>query len=80
MTFDDNAKGKVISKLKVCKLPNFLINDVLLVEGLKHNLLSINQFYDKGNQVIFNATQCLIINQIDKQVKLVGKRINNIYD
>ena len=29
--------------------------------------------------IIFNATQCLVINQINKQVKLVGKRINNIY-
>ena len=62
ITFGDNAKGKVISKGKIGRLPNYFIDDVLLVEGLKHNLLSISQFYDKGNQVIFNTAQCLITN------------------
>ena len=66
VTFEHNAKGNVVSKEKVGKLTNCFINDVLLVKGLKHNLLSINQFYDKGNQIIFNSTQCLIINQLDK--------------
>ena len=57
----------------------YFIDDELLVECLKHNLLSISQFYDKGNQVIINITQWLVINQVDKQIKLVSKRINNIY-
>ena len=59
-------------------MPNYFIDDVLLVEGLKYNLLSISQFCDKGNQVIFNTSQCLVINQMDNQIKLVNKRINNI--
>ena len=42
MTLDDDIKGKVSGKCKVRQLPNYLIDDVLLVEGLKHNLLSIN--------------------------------------
>ena len=41
VTFGDNAKGKVISKGKVGRLPNYFIDDVLLVKSLKHNLLSI---------------------------------------
>ena len=48
VTFNDNAKGKV------GRMPHYFIDDALSVEGLRHNLLSINQFCDKGNQVIFN--------------------------
>ena len=49
VTFGDNANGKVVGKGKVGRMPYWFINNVLLVEGLKHNLLSISQFYDKGN-------------------------------
>ena len=49
VTFGDNEKGKVVGKYKVGRLPNCFIDDAVLVEGLKHNLLSISQFCDKGN-------------------------------
>ena len=42
ITFRENAKGKVVSKDKVSRLPNCFIDDVLLVERLKHNLLHIS--------------------------------------
>ena len=47
-------------------MPQCFIDDVLLVDVLKHNLLSLSQFCDKGNQVIFNTTQSLVINQMGK--------------
>ena len=56
VTFYDITKGNVIGKDKVGKMPNCFIDDMLVVEGLKHNLLSISQFYDKENQVIFKTT------------------------
>ena len=62
VTFGDNSKGKVVGKGKVGRMSYCFIDDVLLVKGLKHNLLSISQFCDKFNQIIFNATQCLVIN------------------
>ncbi|XP_021732310.1 uncharacterized protein LOC110699127 [Chenopodium quinoa] len=37
------------------------IDNVFLVEGLKHNLLSISQFCDKGNSVSFTSNKCRII-------------------
>ena len=43
-----NKTKKVVGKGKVGRLPNCIIDDVLLVEGLKHNLLTISQIYDKG--------------------------------
>ena len=42
VTFSDNAKGKVVSKGKVDRMSICFIDDVLLVKGLKHNLLSIS--------------------------------------
>ena len=42
VNFGDNAKGKVIGKGKVGKMPHCFIDDILLVKGLKHNLLSIS--------------------------------------
>ena len=79
VTFSDNVKSKVINIEIVGKLLNSHIDDALYIEGLKHNLLSISQFCDKGNQVIFSANKCLVVNDNDKQIKLVGKRINNVY-
>ena len=53
--------------------------NIVFIKGLKHNLLTISQFYDKGNPIIFNRNLCLIISDNDKQIKLIGKRIDNIY-
>ena len=49
VTFRDNTKRKVIYKVKIGRLSNYFIDDVLLVKSLKYNLLSISQFYGKGN-------------------------------
>ena len=47
VTFGDNVKGKIVGESKIGKSPNPTIDDVLLVDGLKYNLLSISQFFDK---------------------------------
>jgi len=33
-----------------------------LVDGLQHNLLSVSQLRDRGNNVKFSSDQCLITN------------------
>ena len=38
VTFGKNAKGKIVGECKIGKSPNPIIDDVLLVNGLKHNL------------------------------------------
>ena len=45
-------------------LGNVIIENVALVEGLKHNLLSISQLGDKGYHAGFDNKECLITNQI----------------
>ena len=43
ITFGDNQKGKTIGAGKISINSYLDIENVLLVEGLKHNLLSISQ-------------------------------------
>ena len=39
---------------------NVIIDFVALVDGLKHNLLSISQQFNKGNEVWFTKKACVI--------------------
>ena len=48
--FGDNRKGKIIGICNVGKEPSPIIENVLLVDRLKHNLLSISQLRDKKNR------------------------------
>ena len=77
VTFGDN-KGKIIGKGTIGNKSNFLIKDVLLVDGLKHNLLSISQLCDKGyiNRFEFNAC---IIEQPNKNKYISALKQNNVY-
>ena len=49
VTFGDNKKGEIIGIGNVGKSLTHSIENVMLVNGLKHNLLSISQLCDKGN-------------------------------
>ena len=61
VTFVDNAKCKIVVEGKVGKSPNPTIDDVLLVNSLKHNLLSISQFCDKNCEVVLNLLDVLFM-------------------
>ena len=59
ITFGDDSKGYTVGYGLISK-DNVIIEEVALVEGLKHNLLSISQFCDKGNSVTFNSEACVV--------------------
>ena len=59
VTFGDNGKGKIVGEGKVGKSPNPTIDDVLLVNGLKHNLLSIVNFVTKIAKLCLNLLDVL---------------------
>jgi len=60
VTYDDNNKGNIIGSGDIGVKGSLTIQNVLLVEGLKHNLLSISQLCDKGLEVTFQPEICLI--------------------
>ena len=47
VTFGDNTKGKIIDAGKIDNAHSTIIKNMLIVDGLKHNLLSISQLCDK---------------------------------
>ena len=79
VTYGDNNKGKILGIGKVRSFSTVEIEDVLLVDGLKHNLLSISQLCDKNLKVTFEVNHCLICHASTNELVFVGKRIQNIY-
>ena len=77
--FGGDQKGRIIGKGTVGTNTSTSITNVLLVDGLMHNLLSISQICDKGYDIIFNQSSCKVINQNDKSILFQGYRVDNIY-
>ncbi|XP_049414790.1 uncharacterized protein LOC125877580 [Solanum stenotomum] len=71
--FGDNVKGEVTRVGTITLSSSCDLVEVYLVEGLKHNLLSISQLCDAGFQVTFNTSSC-IINHSEKKLTIVGDR------
>ncbi|KAL8148711.1 hypothetical protein AgCh_005900 [Apium graveolens] len=78
ITFGDDIKGYNVGYGLISK-DNVIIEEVALVDGLKHNLLSISQLCDKGNLVTFNPEPCVVINKRSNKVVLTGVRRRNMY-
>ena len=77
ITFGDDQKGKIIGidNIKISSSP--LIENVILVDGLKHNLLNISQLCDKGLRVIFDDSTCDILDKKSNTCVLFSVRENN---
>jgi len=79
VTFRDDSKGKIVSigNIKIDSSP--LIEDVVLIYGLKQNLLSISQLCDKGLRVIFDDSTCDVLDKKSNTSVLSDFRENNVY-
>src|ERR1044072_9035240 len=77
--FGGNQKGKIIGSGTIGYGKTSSIKNVLLVEGLIPNLLSISQLADNGYDVIFNQKSCKVVNQKDGSILFNGTRKKNIY-
>ena len=62
VTFDDGGKGTILGSgsLKVPGMPK--LENVLLMDGLKVNLISISQLCDDNLFVQFTTESCLVTN------------------
>eukprot|EP00253_Pinus_taeda_P016986 PITA_16986 len=69
-------KRKGIAQLK----EKVKAGNVLYVDGLKHNLLSVSQMCDQRNEVIFRSNGCLVRDLDTGKTVIKGKRTpNNLY-
>ena len=79
VTFGDNAKGKVIGIGTIGNHSSTCIQNVFLIDGLKHNILSVSQLCDDGYKAIFDTNTCLVSKSLDDKIIFKGKRSSNIY-
>ena len=79
VTFEDNHKERIIGIGKI-KITLFTFTEnVLLVDKLKHNLLSISQLCDVGFNVIFKTSMCIVADPLNSNSKFIGHRLGNVY-
>ena len=71
VTFGDDSKGNIIGigNIQIGSSP--IIENVVLVDGLKHNLLSISQFCDRGLKVVFDDSSCKIFDVKTNDLSLI---------
>jgi hypothetical protein len=79
VNFGGKDQGKIIGVGDITTIGGTVIENVLLVSGLKHNLISISQLCDKGYKVQFDDTYCAVLSKHSSEIKLFGKRANNVY-
>ncbi|CAL9122156.1 unnamed protein product [Musa textilis] len=78
VTFRDNNKGKIIGKGTIGNKSNLLIDDMLLVDDLKHNLLNISQLCNKGYIIKFESN-AYIIEKLHNNTSMITLKQNNVY-
>jgi len=72
--FGGNQTGRIIGSGTIGN-SSISINNVWLVDGLRHNLLSISQFYDNGYDVLSEAYQTLTIIQMHSVVHVKKEKL-----
>ena len=60
ITFGDNNKGKVIGLGNIAIPKDKAIDDVLLVQSVGFNLMSVGKLCDLGMLVLFSISKCTV--------------------
>jgi hypothetical protein len=79
ITFGDNGKGKVKGHGKIAIYNDLSISNVLLVERLNFNLLSVAQLCDLGFKCIFRVDDVEIISVDGSNLIFKDFRYENLY-
>ena len=75
--FGDNSQGKV-KGIGTININSILIKDILYVDGLKYNLLSISQLCDYGYKVVFLKNGCEVIDEHENKL-FYAPRSSDVY-
>jgi transposase InsO family protein len=78
VTFGDNSKG-VTEGYGRLESGNVVIENVSLVKGLEHNLLSVSHFCDLDYIVTFDKKKCEILHKKNELPALSGVRKGNLF-
>ena len=81
VTFGNDNSSKILGK-GIVELGNKAsqVENVILVENMRHNLLSMSQTCDQGHTLTFNSRECEIRKEgLGKFVTTTTRTLNNIY-
>ncbi|CAN0908180.1 hypothetical protein LINGRAHAP2_LOCUS25162 [Linum grandiflorum] len=79
VTFGDNRSCKIIGTGSIESDSGIKLNKVHLVDGLKHNLLSISQICKEGYSIAFDSDVCCIKKKDNDNIAISGYKKGNIY-
>jgi hypothetical protein len=78
-TYGDNTRGRVAGLGRITITKDFSISNVLYVESLSFNLLSIAPLYDFGLMCTFDKYGVIMFHEKDKSLVFKGFRYGHIY-
>ena len=73
------TKEKLSVSVTLVSLLPLALKNILLVDGFKHNLLSISQLCDKNYKVVFESSMCIVTSPTVASTRFIGYRHGNIY-
>ena len=79
VTFRDNSKVRAVGISSIDLANTTQVEQVLLINKLKYNLLSISQLCDERNILVFEKDQCVIKNRYSDKVRFIAQRNRNMY-
>ena len=79
IVFGDNSKGEVIGLGKVSITLEHSITNVLHVDSLKYNLLSVSQLYEMGYNCLFTNKGVEVSKREDSSIVFMGRLKNKLY-
>ena len=79
MLFGDNYKGDVIGLSKVAITLEHSITNVLHVDSLSYNLLSISQLCEMGYNCLFTDKGVEVFRRKDSSIVFIGRLKNTLY-
>jgi hypothetical protein len=78
VTFGDDKKGKVLGTGVIKVNDHFTMNDVTLIDRLRHNLLSVSQLVDADLDVLFRKSDSHVLDSSGKRVRGIS-HIANVF-
>jgi hypothetical protein len=78
VTFRDGKKGKVLDTDVIKVNDFFTLNDVILVDMLRYNLISISQLVDADLSMLFHKSDSDVLDSSGKRVCVIS-RIGNVF-
>jgi hypothetical protein len=79
IVFGDNSRGGVLGLGKVAITLEHSITNVLHVDSLSYNLLSVSQFYEMGYNCLFMDKGVEVFRKDDSSIVFTGRLKNKLY-